>query len=365
MTINQICSEFNILGKFVGVEQLDTGNINCTYKVTYQHNGDIKNYIIQKINTVVFVEPEKVMDNIVSVTRYIRQNLAQEGLSTKKFVLQAFPSKQNKEKAFIIDEDGNYWRCYRFIPNSITYDTCDNLEIIERAGSAFGMFQKYLDGYDAKSLNITIPNFHNTILRFVAFKNAIKEDKFNRVKSVQGEIDKLLSFEKTACILQEYIDNGQIPLRVTHNDTKCNNVSFDKTTGEPLAILDLDTVMPGAIAHDFGDAIRFVANAVIEDCPDEELVKFDLNKYEAFAKGFITKTKDMLTDLEKQTINLGVFTLAVELAVRFLTDYLNGDVYFKTKYPGHNLDRARNQIALAKDWLMKKELLNDIVKKYF
>jgi Ser/Thr protein kinase RdoA (MazF antagonist) len=154
-------------------------------------------------------------------------------------------------------------------------------------------------------------------------------------------------------------------LRVTHNDTKCNNVSFDKTTGEPLAILDLDTVMPGAIAHDFGDAIRFVANAVIEDCPDEELVKFDLNKYEAFAKGFITKTKDMLTDLEKQTINLGVFTLAVELAVRFLTDYLNGDVYFKTKYPGHNLDRARNQIALSNDWLMKKELLNDIVKKYF
>jgi Ser/Thr protein kinase RdoA (MazF antagonist) len=160
------------------------------------------------------------------------------------------------------------------------------------------------------------------------------------------------------------LDEGSIPLRVTHNDTKCNNVSFDKDTGEALAVLDLDTVMPGAIAHDFGDAIRFVANTLIEDDPDYESVKLDIDKYRAFAKGFIGEVGESLTELEKSTLNLGVFTMTVELAVRFLTDYVNGDVYFKTKYPGHNLERARNQIALAKDIIKKREVMDDILKKY-
>ena len=165
--------------------------------------------------------------------------------------------------------------------------------------------------------------------------------------------------------MQEYLDNGSIPYRVTHNDTKCNNVSVDRDTGEALAVLDLDTVMPGAIAHDFGDAIRFIANTVIEDDPDLDSVALDLNKYEAFAKGFITEVKDTLTDLEKETMNLGVFTMTVELAVRFLTDYILGDKYFKTKFPGHNVDRARNQIALAVDIEKKRTEMEEILKKYF
>ena len=160
------------------------------------------------------------------------------------------------------------------------------------------------------------------------------------------------------------MDEGKIPLRVTHNDTKFNNVSFDKTTGEALAVLDLDTVMPGAVAYDFGDAIRFIGNKTLEDDPDLRKVGLDLDKYEAFTKGFISELKEALTDTEKATMNLGVFAMTVELAVRFLTDYILGDVYFKTKYPGHNLDRAHNQIALAKDILEYKEEINKILAKY-
>lgn len=364
MTIKDICSSFNIEGKYVGCAELSTGNINCTYQVKYLRDGEEKNYIVQRINKLVFTQPEKVMENIVKVTHHVREQVKDKGLSTKKFVLRAFTAKDGGQP-FVIDEQGEYWRCYRFIQNSITYDTCDDLDIIERAGSAFGRFQNFLDGFDASTLYITIPNFHNTAARYQAFHQAVEKDEYNRVIRVKEEIQKLLEFESEAVKLQSYLDEGKIPLRVTHNDTKCNNVSFDKKTGEALAVLDLDTVMPGAIAHDFGDAIRFIANTVIEDYPDVDSVALDIDKYKAFAKGFITEVKDNLTELERQTMNLGVFTMTVELAVRFLTDYLNGDKYFKTKYPGHNVDRARNQIALAVDIQNKRALMDDIIKNYF
>ena len=169
--------------------------------------------------------------------------------------------------------------------------------------------------------------------------------------------------EEKAVVLQEYLDKGLLPLRVTHNDTKCNNVSFDKNTGEALAVLDLDTVMPGLVAHDFGDAIRFIANSVIEDDPDIEKVSLNLDKYRAFAEGFLGEVKSSLTDFEKATLNTGVLAMTAELAVRFLTDYLNGDTYFKISYPGHNLDRARNQTALALDVNGKLTVMDGILKK--
>lgn len=363
MTIQEICARFDIGGKYIGCTELTTGNINSTYKVRYIRDGENKGYILQRINKKVFIEPEKVMDNIVRVTQYIRENIIKKGLSTKKFVLRTFLTKDGMQP-FVIDDEGEYWRCYRYIKNSQTFDTCDDLGIIERAGQAFGRFQNCLDGFDANSLNITIPNFHNTKARYQAFHDAITKDPLNRIKRVKTEVDKLLSMEEDATKLQEHLDKDEIPLRVTHNDTKCNNVSFDKTTGEALAVLDLDTVMPGAVAHDFGDAIRFIANTLIEDDPDVENVKLDLDKYTAFAKGFVGEVKDNLTELEKQTLNLGVYTMTVELAVRFLTDYILGDKYFKTKHPGHNVDRARNQIALAEDVLSKKEEMDNILSAF-
>ena len=363
MTIKDICASFYIGGRYIGCEDLSTGNINCTYQVRFIRDGEEKNYIVQRINKSVFKEPEKVMENIVRVTHHIRNHILEKGLSTKKFVLRAFLAKDT-DKPYFIDDVGDYWRCYRFIQNSITYDSCDDLGIIERAGSAFGKFQNYLDGFDAHTLNITIPDFHNTVERYKALHNVVDADEYKRVKNVREEIDKLYAFEKEACKLQYYLDESALPLRVTHNDTKCNNVSFDKTTGEALAVLDLDTVMPGAVAHDYGDAIRFIANTTLEDDPNTDAVALDINKYEAFTKGFITELKDTLTGLEKETMNLGVFAMTVELAVRFLTDYVSGDKYFKTKYPGHNVDRARNQIALAEDIIKKRDQMSAILKKY-
>ena len=363
MTIKDICASFNINGKYISCEEVGSGNINSTYKVKYVRDGEKKEYIIQRINKKVFTKPEKVMENIVSVTESVRAQVRDKGLDTHVFVLRAFTAKESG-LPYMIDDCGEYWRCYRFIKNSVTYDAVDDLKIIERTGQAFGQFQNYLNDFDASSLNETIPNFHNTIIRYKDFHKAIEKDVCNRVKNVKEELEELLSFENKACLLQEYLDRDEIPTRVTHNDTKCNNVSFDKDTGEALAVLDLDTVMPGAIAHDFGDAIRYIANTVIEDYPEVEEVALDLDKYEAFTKGFIVKVKDVLTEKEKETMNLGVFSMTVELAVRFLTDYLNGDVYFKTKYPGHNVYRARNQIALAQDVLRKKDCIGAIIKKY-
>lgn len=363
MTIQEICACFDVGGRYISCRELSTGNVNCTYHVEYVRDGMEKNYIVQKINKQVFTNPEKLMDNIVCVTDYVRQNVIKKGLSTKRFVLRAFLTKEDK-KPYLIDDHGDYWRCYRYIHNSMTYDTADDLNIIERVGKAFGVFHDCLEGFDAEKLYPSIPDFHNTKKRYEALYKAIEQNPCNRVRRLTQEIQDLKDFEEKACLLQKYLDQGDIPLRVTHNDTKSNNVAFDKDSGEALAVLDLDTVMPGAVAFDYGDAIRFIANTVIEDHLDTEKVKLDLAKYEAFTKGFIGEIKDDLVELEKETMNLGVFAMTVELAVRFLTDYILGDTYFKTKYPGHNLDRARNQIALAKDILLKKEKMKEILNKY-
>ena len=363
LDIKQICDLFSIDGQYVDSHELNTGIINNTYFAKYLRDGVDKNYILQRINKKVFTEPEKVMENIVRVTNYVRERIEENNMSSKKFVLRAFLSRSSG-KPFVIDKEGEYWRCYRFIPNSVTYDTVSDGKIIEGVGTAFGRFQNLLDGFDANLLHVTIPNFHNTVKRYEKFKSVIKEDSIGKVKEVKTEIEKLLSFEGKATKLQKYLDAEMLPLRVTHNDTKCNNVSFDKDTGEALAVLDLDTVMPGAIAHDFGDAIRFIANTTLEDDPNVEKVDLDIDKYEAFAKGFVSQLKNTLTDFERKTLNLGVFAMTVELAVRFLTDYIMGDVYFKTKYPGHNLDRARNQIALSQAIFDKMEVIDTIIKKY-
>ncbi len=303
------------------------------------------------------------MENIVRVTAYIHDNIARKGLSTKRFVLRVFPAKDGKP--YMVDESGEYWRCYRFIKNSVTYDTVDDTDIIRRTGEAFGRFQNCLDGFDASSLYITIPDFHNTKKRFSALKDAVEKDVCGRVKNVRKELDKLLSFESEATVLQDLLDREELPVRVTHNDTKCNNVSFDKNTGEALAVLDLDTVMPGAVAHDFGDAIRFIANDVIEDNPDLSKVSLNSEKYTAFAVGFVGEVKESLTPLERETLNDGVFAMTAELAARFLTDYISGDTYFKINYPGHNLDRARNQTALAADIRKKRAVIDGILKNLF
>ena len=362
MTINDICQHFDLKGDYVSCKEIKTGNINSTYLVRFVYGNEKRNYILQRINKHVFRNPERVMPNILSVTEYVRSSKKKMGLPTHNTALHVYKTTAD-DKPIFMDNFGDYWRCYRYVENSFTFDSTNDLNVIEEVGKAFGAFQNALDGYPAKSLYISIPHFHDTPKRYERFERFVKADKVGRKKEVESEIERILSFKETASILQNMLDAGKLPLRVTHNDTKCNNVSFDRDTNKSLAVLDLDTVMPGAIAFDFGDAVRSIASTKEEDDPDIKNVLLDLDKYRAFSKGFVTEVKDKLTENEKSTLNLGVFTLTVELAMRFLGDYLNGDKYFKIDYPWHNLDRARNQLALAEDILVKKTEMDAILKE--
>lgn len=245
---------------------------------------------------------------------------------------------------------------------SVTFNSCDDLEIVRSAGQAFGDFQMMLSEFDASSLHYTIPDFHNTRKRYAKLKKDMAADPCGRVAEVKEELDWLLSVEDEACRLTDMYEAGELPLRVTHNDTKINNVLFDEETLRPLVVIDLDTVMPGLVGHDFGDAIRFAANYVEEDSPEAEKAGLNLNIYWAFAEGFLKDTAHTLTEAEVSTLGNSCFTLACELSTRFLDDYILGDKYFKIKEPKHNLVRTRCQIALAKDMQKKMDAMNAIVR---
>ena len=262
---------------------------------------------------------------------------------------------------YFFDETG-FWRLFNFVP-SVTYSATTNLQVIRNAGLAFGDFQMMLSDFDASALHETIPNFHNTKKRYEKLEADVKEDPFGRAAEVQEEVDWLLSVKDKACQLTQMQEDGELPLRVTHNDTKINNVLFDKETDEALVVIDLDTVMPGLVGHDFGDAIRFAANYVEEDSKEPEKAGVNMEVFRAFAEGFLSKTANSLTDTEINTLPLSCFALSCELATRFLDDYIMGDVYFKNNYPGHNLVRTRCQIALAKDMLQKMPQMEQLVQE--
>ena len=261
---------------------------------------------------------------------------------------------------YLMDEDG-FWRLSNYVP-SVTFDTCDDLSVVRSAGQAFGDFQMLLSDFDAEQLFYTIPDFHNTRKRYEKLKADMASDPCGRVSEVRDELDWLLSMEDEACRLTDLFNAGKLPLRVTHNDTKINNVLFDEKSREALVVIDLDTVMPGLVGHDFGDAIRFAANFVEEDCPQADKAGVNLNIYWAFAEGFIKETAATLTEAEVNTLGISCFALACELATRFLDDYILGDKYFKINYPEHNLVRTRCQIALAKDMRKKMDAMNAIAR---
>lgn len=244
----------------------------------------------------------------------------------------------------------------------VTFDTCDDLSVVRSAGQAFGDFQMLLSDFDAEQLFYTIPDFHNTRKRYEKLKADMASDPCGRVSEVRNELDWLLSVEDEACRLTDLFNAGKLPLRVTHNDTKINNVLFDEKSREALVVIDLDTVMPGLVGHDFGDAIRFAANFVEEDCPQADKAGVNLNIFWAFAEGFIKETAATLTEAEVNTLGISCFALACELATRFLDDYILGDKYFKVNYPEHNLVRTRCQIALAKDMRKKMDAMNAIAR---
>ena len=355
--LQSIGKAFCIAGPFFSYEEIKMGNVNQTYKVNYIRDdgsgmAQIKSYLVQKINTYAFQHPVELMQNIDNVTEYIRSEFPEAvGLH--------FHHTEDR-KNYLEDNDG-FWRLSNYVP-SVTFDTCDDVEVIRSAGEAFGEFQQMLTNFDPEKLYYTIPDFHNTRARYAQLREAVAANPCGRVAEVQADIDWLLSVEDMACKITDMEKRGELPLRVTHNDTKINNVLFDRETLKPLVVIDLDTVMPGLIGHDFGDAIRYAANFVEEDCPQVEKVGIDLNVFWAFAEGFLKKTAATLTENEIDTLALSCFSLACELSTRFLADYIMGDKYFNIRRNGHNLERTRCQIALAKDMLKKMDAMNAIVK---
>ena len=353
----QVGEAFRIPGPFFSYEEIKKGNVNHTYRVNYIRDdgtgmASIKSYLVQRVNTYAFQHPVELMRNIDRVTEHIRKKHP----DAKCLHFHHTAEGLN----YLMDEDG-FWRLSNYLP-SITFDTCDDLNVVRRAGQAFGDFQMMLSDFDVSQLYYTIPDFHNTRKRYEKFKADVAADPCGRVKEVQAEIDWLLSVEDEACRLTDLYAAGELPLRVTHNDTKINNVLFDEKTHEALVVIDLDTVMPGLVGHDFGDAIRSAANFVEEDCPDASKAGVNLNVYWAFAEGFLKETASTLTENEVATLGQSCSSLACELASRFLDDYLIGDKYFKTRMPGHNLLRTRCQIALARDMRLKMDAMNAIVR---
>ncbi len=353
---------FQIPGEYSRHELITDGHINTTYQVYFTNNGEEKDYILQKINTYVFKNPIEVMQNIAFVTEFIRKKLEKTTSDIERSVLCYAKTKDGT--CYAHDENGGFWRCCQFVGNSKCFLQTDDLVVIEEAGKAFGEFQGYLSDFSVKRLNIVIPHFHNTVNRYELFQQAIEQDECGRAASVKKEIEAYFEKQEMATKLYRLQQKGVLPLRVTHNDTKISNVLFDKQTKRHLTVIDLDTVMPGLVACDFGDAIRTVASTCEEDEKDLSKVRLDMDKYEAFSRGFVTTVKDALNEDEKNTLALGAFAMTVECGMRFLTDYLNGDKYFKIHYPDQNLVRARCQLALACDMIERLEEMQEIVYQY-
>ena len=326
-----VAEQFSLEGNVLEICPYGEGHINQTFLVT----TDAKRYILQKMNTKVFPDPVNLMRNICGVTEHLRAR----GIET----LEVIPTKSGE--SFIHGEE--CFRVYAFIENTVTYQKVTDAKVFENSGRAFGEFQNYLAEFDASKLTETIARFHDTPNRFANFKAALEADAFGRAAECQKEIDFILSHEDTYAKAMDGLRDGSLPLRVTHNDTKLNNILMDAATNEARAVIDLDTIMPGSMLYDFGDSIRFGASTAAEDEKDLSKVHFDINLFAAYAKGYCGAVKQSITEKEKELLPYGAYLMTIECGMRFLTDYLSGDTYFATKYAGHNLVRCRTQIQLA------------------
>ena len=358
--LQQIGKAFNLNAPFFSYEEIVNGNVNRTYKVNYiEDDGTgmaiVKPYLMQKLNSFAFHNPGQLMSNIDNVTEFIRKKRPNETC------MHFHHTSVTGERKTYLEENDSFWRIYKYIP-AVTFDSCDDVNVIRSAGKAFGDFQVVLSDFDVDSLYYTIPDFHDTRKRYEKFLRDVELDPLGRVSEAREEIDYLVSVMDKACTLTDLCNQGVLPLRVTHNDTKINNVLFDEKTLQPLVVIDLDTVMPGLVGHDFGDAIRYAANFTSEDADDTSLTGVDLNIFWAFADGFLSQTAQTLTPEEADTLGLSPFCLTCELATRFLDDYLVGDKYFKVKKNKHNLVRTRCQVALAKDMETKLNAMDAMVK---
>lgn len=350
--LQQVCKVFCLEGTYVSYEEITVGHVNRTYKVNVRlEDGSQRSYIAQSLNLVAFKDPVAVMSNIEKVTAHIQKK--KPGSPALEFACTA-------EGKLYYFEGEVFWRLFNHI-ESDTYNTCEDLDVVESAGQAFGEFQTMLADFDPSQLYDIIPDFHNTRARYRKLEADMAADPLGLVAEIREELEWLMSVKEQACGLMDLFLQGKLPLRVTHNDTKINNVLFEKDGKKALVVIDLDTVMPGLVGFDFGDAIRYAGNCVAEDSRDCCKAGVNLDVFRAFTRGFLSQTADMLTEEEVATLPLSCFVLTCEQAVRFLDDYIMGSPYFKIAYAEHNLVRGRCQVAMAKDLLAKQEALKEIV----
>lgn len=362
-TLSQALTGFDFGGEIVGAVRYGKGHINDTFCVyTQNEEGDCVRYILQRINTNTFTDPDGLMENIVGVTDYLRSIIEKNGGDAARETMTVLRTKEGKN--FYRDSEGGCWRVYPFIEGTVCLQSVEKPEQFYESAKAFGHFQRLLSGYDASTLHETIVKFHDTRNRFANFKKALDADACGRAKDVQAEIDFVLAREKDCAVLMDLLEAGKLPLRVTHNDTKLNNILMDKATGTGICVIDLDTVMPGLALNDYGDSIRFGANHSAEDEKDLSKVNFDIELYEIYTKGFMEAAGDALTPAEKEYLPWGAKLMTLECGIRFLTDYLEGDHYFRVHREGQNLDRCRTQFKLVSDMENCWEQMKAIAAKY-
>lgn len=344
-----VCDRFALAGGVTDVKVCGNGHINSTYIITVDGG---KRYVLQILNTAIFKDPVGVMNNIMAVTDHIRAGLLASGEDTGRGTMRVILTKDGQNG--YTDEDGRFWRAYDFVENTVCRLTVDSPETFARVGEAFGDFQRRLSDFDASKLIESIPNFHNTKKRYADFLAAVERDAAGRVDSVKDEIKFITDRADKCSLIVDALESGDLPLRVTHNDTKLSNILLDAETEEAVCIIDLDTVMPGSSLYDFGDSIRTGAASAAEDEPDLDKVHFLPEMFKAYARGFIKGTGGALTEREVQMLPDGGYIITLEQAIRFLGDYLDGDTYYHIDYPEHNLVRARTQLKLVAEmeiWL--------------
>ena len=347
----KIAAKFRFQGKPRQYKQYGSGLVNKTYRVTCESG---KKYILQKVNTQAFLDPISLMENIDQVTRYLHARVR-----TSREALSLVPAVDGN--IYALDEEGGFWRAYDYITGTICLEKAGHAGDFYQSGLAFGRFLNLLTHYPTHTLVETIPGFHDTPLRYRALKDALALDAQGRAEEAREEIDFALLREAGASVFMKLLQKGRLPLRVTHNDTKLNNILFDRETRRSLCVVDLDTVMPGLVMNDFGDAIRFGASSAAEDETELSRVQLDLELYAAFTRGFIESCGDNLTKKEVELLPMGAKLMTLECGVRFLTDFLSGDRYFRIEHPGHNLDRCRAQFKLLADMEQKWPQMNEIV----
>lgn len=361
--IDEIIKNFQFEGEYLSIEPFGCGHINSTYAVYFKFiNKPPVRYILQKINTSIFKNPIELMQNIDAVTNHLKNKIIQNNGNPNRETLTIIKTKDNN--LFYKDKDNNYWRAYIFIEDATCYQVVERPILFYNAAKAFGRFQNLLSDFEADRLFEVIPNFHNTVSRYDDFLKAVEQDICGRASSVKEEIDFVKARQEDCSIIVNLIKENKIPLRVTHNDTKLNNIMIDNKTDEGICIIDLDTIMPGSVLYDFGDSIRFGASSAEEDEIDLSKVNMVMDLFEEYTKGYLSEAATALTDSEIKNLALGAKIMTLECGIRFLGDYLNGDIYFKIHRDKQNLDRARTQFKLVKDMENKFDKMNDIVTKY-